>query len=306
MSQPITIDTRMHGLEGITGVFLLAGEQTALVESGPKTSYENVLAGLKANGVDRLDWIIVTHIHLDHAGAAGTLARRFPEARIGVHPVGAPHLGDPSKLWKSAARIYGDRMEMLWGGIDPIDESRIQIIADGDEIDLGNRRLRAVETPGHAYHHHAYLDDSTGILFTGDAVGVRLPEVGVMRPATPPPEFHMDKAIGSIERIRALEPKALWLTHFGAHDRGARVLSVDELCDEAIDALQIWDRWVTAARADHEDLSAVADAVRSQARSYLERGLAPDATARMDQTTSYEMNTSGYMRYQDKKKKEEA
>ena len=301
MTEPITIDTKMHGLEGITAAFLLKGEAIALVETGPKTSFAHLSAGLEANGIDGLDWIIVTHIHLDHAGAAGTLARRFPEARIAVHEVGAPHLVDPSKLWKSASRIYGDQMETLWGGIDPIDEDRIHVVADGDEIDLGDRRLRAVETPGHAYHHHAYLDDATGILFTGDAVGVRLPEVGVVRPATPPPEFHLEKAIASIERIKALGPEVLWLTHFGAHNRGERVLAVDELCDEAIDALRIWDSWVTAAREGNDDLPQIAAAVRTQARSFLERGLEPEATERMEQTTSYEMNTSGYLRYQDKK-----
>lgn len=303
MGQPITIDTKMHGLDGITGAFLLQGQKTALVETGPKTSFDHVIGGLELNGVEALDWIIVTHIHLDHAGAAGTLARRFPEARVGVHPVGAPHLVDPEKLWKSASRIYGQRMEALWGGIDPIDASRINVIADGDEIDLGDRRLRAVETPGHAYHHHAYLDDTSGILYTGDALGVRLPEVGVVRPATPPPEFHLEKAIASIERIKSLQPETLCLTHFGSHDRGARVLSVDELCAEAIDALKLWDAWVSAAREGKPELSEIAEAVRSQARSFLERDLAPEETARMEQTTSYEMNTSGYLRYQDKKEK---
>ena len=301
MSQPITIDTKMHGLDGITGVFLLKGEKNALVETGPKTSYDHVVAELEANGVDTLHWILVTHIHLDHAGAAGTLAQRFPQARIGVHSVGAPHLVDPSKLWKSASRIYGDHMEALWGGIDPIPEERIEVIDDGDEIDLGDRKLRAVETPGHAYHHHAYLDDTTGIVFTGDALGVRLPEVGVIRPATPPPEFHLDKAIESIERIRSLRPAALWLTHFGPHDQGERVRDIDKICDEAIKALRLWDRWVEAAREANEGLTEVAEAVRDQARSFLERGLAPEAIAHMEQTTSYEMNTSGYMRYQDKK-----
>ena len=302
MTEPITLDTKMHGLDGITAAFLLTGETTALVETGPKTSFPHVSAGLEAKGVEGLDWIIVTHIHLDHAGAAGTLARRFPEARIAVHEVGAPHLVDPSKLWKSASRIYGEHMEALWGGIDPIDESRIQVVADGDEIDLGDRKLRAIETPGHAYHHHAYLDDATGFLFTGDAVGVRLPEVGVIRPATPPPEFHLEKAIASIERIKSLQPEALWLTHFGAHDHGERPRPVDQLCDEAIEALRIWDSWVTAAREGNEGLAQIADAVRAQARSFLERGLEPEATQRMEQTTSYEMNTSGYLRYQDKHK----
>ena len=279
----------------------MQGERNALVETGPKNTVENVLAGLEAAGVDSLDWIVVTHIHLDHAGAAGTLAQRFPEARIGVHPVGAPHLVDPTKLWKSASRIYGAMMESLWGGIDPIEEDRIHVVEDGDEIDLGDRRLRAVETPGHAYHHHAYLEESTGILFTGDSLGVRLPEVGVIRPATPPPEFHLEKAVASINRLRDLQPQSLWLTHFGPHREGTRVLSVEEICDEAVEALQLWDRWVSEARRDHDGTAEVAAAVKDKARAHLERGLEPDVVERMEQTTSYEMNTSGYIRYQDKR-----
>ena len=301
MTQPVTIDTKMHGREGITGTFLVRGEKTALVETGPKSSVENVLAGLDANQIDHLDWIIVTHIHLDHAGAAGTLAQRFPSATIAVHGVGAPHLVDPSKLWKSATRIYGARMDSLWGGIDPIDEGRIQVLEDGDKIDLRGRSLQAIETPGHAYHHHAFLDDATGYLFTGDALGVRLPDVGVARPATPPPEFHLEKAIESIERLRAIRPTAMWLTHFGPQDAGPRPLPVDDLCDEAIEALRKWDGWVRTARSESEDLAEVAKMVKASVHDAYEDGLDPALVDRMEQTTSYEMNTSGYMRYQQKK-----
>src|SRR5687767_8038033 len=115
------IDTKMHGFEEVTAAYLVGSEKLALVETGPKSRVENVLSGLEAAGVDRLDWIAVTHIHLDHAGAAGTLAQHFPDARVAVHGVGAPHLVDPTKLWSSASRIYGDRMEEMWGGIDPLD-----------------------------------------------------------------------------------------------------------------------------------------------------------------------------------------
>src|SRR5688572_14623325 len=210
-----TIDTRMHGFDHVTAAYVVAGEKVALVETGPKSKVENVFAGLDALGIDRLDWIIVTHIHLDHAGAAGTIAQRFPEARLAVHGVGAPHLADPSKLWSSASRIYGDRMEEMWGGIDPLDAGRITVLEDGDEIELGGRVLRAIETPGHAYHHHAFLDSDSGCVFTGDALGVRLPGVPVVRPATPPPEFHLEKAIASIERLRGLGASELVPTHFG-------------------------------------------------------------------------------------------
>ena len=301
MDRPTTIDTGMHGLDGITAAYLVRGnEKVALVETGPKSVVDNVRRALRAAGVESLDWIIVTHIHLDHAGAAGSLARDFPDATVAVHEVGAPHLVDPSKLWSSAARIYGDRMEALWGGIDPLPENRVHVLQDGDSIDLGGRVLQAVETPGHAYHHHAYVDDATGIVFTGDAVGVRLPDVGLVRPATPPPEFHLDKALASIDRIASLEPSELWLTHFGPHSDGERVSSPAELCEESKDAFVRWGEWVRAARERTTELDEASRLVRAEASRALEQDLDPAEVARMDQTTSYEMNVWGYMRYFDK------
>jgi glyoxylase-like metal-dependent hydrolase (beta-lactamase superfamily II) len=300
LAEPLTIDTRMHGHESITASYVLRGEKTALVETGPKSSVEHVIAGLEAAGVESLHWIVVTHIHLDHAGAAGTLARRYPDATVAVHHVGAPHLADPSKLWSSAARIYGDAMDRLWGGIDPIEPDRIRALEDGDKVDLGGRVLTAVDTPGHAYHHHAFLDDATGIVFTGDALGVRLADAGIIRPATPPPEFHLEKALSSIERIRELRPAELWLTHFGPHNRGANVKDVDSTCDEAAAALRRWDGWVRSARHQSTDLDEVTRIVRAEARAAMEGDLSRELVERMENTTSYRMNVWGYMRYLDK------
>lgn len=300
MTQPLLIDTKMHGQPGITGAFVVRGnDQTALVETGPKSVVENVFASLEANGIEHLDWILVTHIHLDHAGAAGTVAQRFPDAKVGVHEVGAPHLIDPTKLWSSASRIYGDRMEQLWGGIDPIAEDRIHVVADGETFDLGGVTLTAIETPGHAYHHHAYLS-SEGDVFAGDALGVRLPDIGVIRPATPPPEFHLGKAIASIERIRDLGSTTLWPTHFGPHDQGTNPEDVDAFCDEAIDALNHWAEWVRAARKETSEVDEAAVLVKAQAVAVLEGQMPAAARERMENTTSYWMNTWGYMRYFDK------
>ena len=292
------IDTNMHGFEGVTGAFVVRGEKTALVETGPKNTVDNVLAGLRGAGVDSLDAIVVTHIHLDHAGAAGTLANLFPDAMVFVHEVGAPHLVDPSKLWSSAARIYGDQMEELWGGIDPISSDRIRVLNDGDKVDLGGRSLQAIETPGHAYHHHAYLDDGTGTLFAGDAIGVKLQGIDVVRPATPPPEFHLEKAIASIERIRAVGPESLCLTHFGTVDR-----SVGEICEKAIGSLTEWARWVEESRAAAEDMDAVARSVQQAAVGAFECDLESGDVERLEQTTSYRMNTMGYIRYFDKRER---
>ena len=301
MADYTTIDTKMHGRDGITGTFLLRGDETALIESGPKSSVDHVLNGLRGADVERLDWIIVTHIHLDHAGAAGTLATHFPEARVGVHEVGAPHLVSPSKLWSSASRIYGDAMDRLWGGIDPIDPDRIRTLVDGDEIDLGGRKLEVVETLGHAGHHHAYLDARTGTMFTGDALGVRLPDVGIFRPATPPPEFDLERAISSIERIRTVAPSSLCLTHFGPTDEGKRTLDVGAACEAAIDSIRTWEAWIRAGREKTRDIDEVTALVRDEARVAFEGQIDDTDVDRMEQTTSYRMNTWGYMRYMDKR-----
>lgn len=300
MTQPRIIDTKMHGRGGITGAFLIEGEQTALVETGPRSSLEAVLRGLDELDVQELDWIVVTHIHLDHAGAAGTLAKRWPEARVAVHHVGAPHLVDPSKLWSSAARIYGDSMQELWGGIDPVAEDRLIALNDGDVVDLGGRRLRAVETPGHARHHHAFLDDATGICFVGDALGVRLQDVGIFRPATPPPEFHLEDTIKSIERIRELGATSLYLTHYGPSDSGERPQSPDEACDSAVEALRRWEALVREARSRGGDLEVITEFVQRGVRGNAETQVSPDDIERMEETTSYHMNVSGYVRYLDK------
>ena len=289
----------MHGYAGITAAFLLQGELTALIETGPKSSVDHVITGLDRAGVDGLDFIIVTHIHLDHAGAAGTLVRRFPDATVAVHPVGAPHLIDPSKLWASAGRIYGKAMDELWGGIDPVPDDRVRVIEDGEIIDLGDRTLRAIETQGHAYHHHAFLDEAADAIYVGDALGVRLAGTGKVRPAPPPPEFHLEKAIESIHRIRSLDPQVMYLTHFSRHDDGPPA-SAGQVCDEAVAALQQWAGWVRTARAEGADVERAVARVRAEARAAAEAGMPPDIADRLDHTTSYEMNVAGYMRYMDK------
>ena len=291
----------MHGRDGITGVFLIRGEKTALVESGPGSSLRHVLGGLDAAGVEHLDYIVLTHIHLDNAGAAGSLLEHFPGATVAVHEIGAPHLVDPTKLWLSASRIYGDAMEQLWGEMKPIPEAKLRTLTNGDEIDLGDRKLKVVETPGHARHHHAYLDDSTGTVYTGDAMGVRLPEVGRIRPATPPPEFNLEDIIASIERIRGLGAERLCLTHFGPTDAGASPTDVDAVCNDAIEAFRKWGEWVTEARKETRDIDKVTALVKAQAEADARGELSAEAVDRMEQTTSYRMNTWGYMRYFDKR-----
>ena len=200
------IDTFMGGRARYTAAYLLDATETTLVETGPGTSVEPVAAALDHLGVaaDELAHIVLTHIHLDHAGGVGQLARRFPRATVWVHERGAPHIVDPTRLVASTARVWGEaEMRELFGPAAPVAGDRVRPLQDGDEIAMGDRRLAVLETPGHASHHVALVDSRTGAVFTGDALGIHVPDLPVLRPATPPPEFDLERYVASIDRIRA-------------------------------------------------------------------------------------------------------
>jgi glyoxylase-like metal-dependent hydrolase (beta-lactamase superfamily II) len=230
----VQIDTRLGGWPAVTAAYLLDGPAPVLVETGSQSSVPTLLGALGHLGVGSHDLaaVVVTHIHLDHAGGVGDVARAFPRAAVYVHEKGARHLADPSRLVASAARVYGDRLDSLYGRLTPTDEARIRVLGDGDEIAVGpDRVLTAVDTPGHARHHLSLHDSGSGILFTGDAAGVRLPDVGVLWPATPPPDFDLELAVGSLRRMAAHRPSALAFAHFGlvAGDPGAVLAEAEDV-----------------------------------------------------------------------------
>lgn len=225
-----------------------------LVETGSQTSVPVVLEALSGLGLgpDDLAGIAVTHIHLDHAGGVGDLARAFPNATVYVHPVGARHLVDPSRLVASAGRVYGEALDTLYGRLDPTPEARIRALEDGEEIPVGpGRVLTAVHSPGHASHHLALHDSETGVLFAGDAAGVRLPDVGVLRPATPPPDFDLDLAVRSLHAFAARRPSSLALAHFGVLDGDPQ-----EILGEAEDVLREWAAVAESAWQRGDDVAA--------------------------------------------------
>lgn len=227
------IDTLLGGWERVTAGYLVEGPPPILVETGSQSSVPALLAALDAHGVGPggLAGVVVTHIHLDHAGGVGDVAAAFPDATVYVHPLGARHLADPSRLVDSAGRVYGDLLDSLYGRLDPTAAERIVALEDGDTVGT----LTAVHSPGHAKHHLALHDEGSGLLFVGDAVGVRLPDVGVLRPATPPPDFDLDQALSSLRRFDERRPSALALAHFGVlPDPPADALA------EAADALRQW------------------------------------------------------------------
>lgn len=215
------IDLQFQGMEHVIAAYLLrGGGEAALIEVGPSSARPALDAGLLAAGVgwDDVARLLVTHIHLDHAGAAGPIMRAHTRPRISVHPVGAPHLANPDKLIASATRIYGDQMESLWGDFAPIDPARIDEVKDGVPIEVAGRELVPFFTPGHAIHHVAYLDNATQMLFTGDVAGVRIPSMSYVCPPTPPPDLDPEAWAESVRRMQELEVRRLALTHFGVFD----------------------------------------------------------------------------------------
>lgn len=213
------IDLGFQGREGVVAAFLLAaGDELALIETGPSSTLPALLAGVRAAGFDpaRLTHLLVTHIHLDHSGAAGVLLRdHAPGAVVRVHPVGAPHLVDPARLLASATRLYGDRMDALWGEVAPVPAERVAALEDAVPFAVGGRVLSALFTPGHASHHVVYWDPARATLFTGDTGGVRMAGTGYTCPPCPPPELDPEAWDGSVARMLALRPRALFLTHGG-------------------------------------------------------------------------------------------
>ncbi|MBM4424333.1 MAG: MBL fold metallo-hydrolase [Chloroflexi bacterium] len=198
----------------IASYVLVGPESAALIETGPGSCLQTALAGLRHLGIAPADVrdVLVTHIHLDHAGAAGWWARQG--ATIHVHPLGAPHLIDPSKLLTSAQRIYGDQMDYLWGEFLSAPVERVHIVNDGDTITAAGVEISAIETTGHARHHHTYRIGD--IAFTGDSAGIRLPGSEYAVVPAPPPEFDLEAWEATVSRLAALDLKTIYPTHFGA------------------------------------------------------------------------------------------
>ena len=216
------IDTRMAGYEGITAGYLIRGERPCLVETGTAPSAPVVRDALAALGIGPADLatVVVTHIHLDHAGGAGDIAAMFPAAQIVVHQRGARHLADPSRLMAGARLVYGRALERLFGVLAPVPAERIVALDDTGTVDLGDgRRLDSHYSPGHAKHHVGLADSDTGDLYVGDAAGVYMPDTGDVRPATPPPDFDLAAALASIGKFAALRPARLMFSHYGPVDQ---------------------------------------------------------------------------------------
>ena len=288
------LDTLLGGMERMTAGFLVDGIEPALVETGSQSSAATVREALNAEGIgpDDLRWLIVTHIHLDHAGAVGDLARAFPSATVVVHEKGARHLLDPTKLIDSAGRVYGPLLDELYGRMEPVPADRLIAASDGFTVDTGPGKLTLVDSPGHAKHHHAVLHEPTGTLMVGDAVGVRLPDLGVLRPATPPPDFDLEQAVRSLHRFRELRPVSVALTHYGV------VPDPNETLLEAEDVLHQWveiaERTMESTRSSDVDVVAAALA---DAFAEAPGGLTSDQLQKFEVLNGVHSNAAGIVRY---------
>lgn len=260
-----------------------------LIESGPETTYNSLKSGIENIGfkIEDITHVLLTHIHFDHAGAAWKLAENG--AKIYVHPVGLPHLASPEKLWNSAAQIYGDQMELLWGSMQPIAQEQLVAVGDKVTLKLGELIFTTHYTPGHAVHHNAYqLED---VIFTGDVAGVKVGN-GPVVPPCPPPDIHIEHWKNSIEKMRNAKPSALYLTHFGIQQDVSKHL--DEL--EAI--LDDWAQWMKSHFENQSSPETVTPKFMEYTENQLrEKGLKTDEISVYEYANPSWMSVAGLLRY---------
>jgi glyoxylase-like metal-dependent hydrolase (beta-lactamase superfamily II) len=214
--------------QSIAAALIESDGHRALIDPGPGSTLENIRAGLSRRGLSAndLDAVLLTHIHMDHAGASGSLVRENPRLRVYVHSVGAPHMIDPAKLMASARRLWPDTLDTLFGDMLPVPRENLRVLEGGETLQLGSARLAVLYTPGHASHHVTYFDDSNGIAFTGDTVGVRIENGPYILPAAPPPDIDLGIWDESFRKILELRPARLFLTHYGFSENPAEHISV--------------------------------------------------------------------------------
>ncbi len=287
----VTLDLKFQGRPHAIAAYLIRHSSgVVLIECGPGSTLPSLTAGLAAEGFSPRDvtHVLLTHIHLDHAGAAGWFAQQGAE--IVVHPVGAPHLLNPEKLIASATRIYGERMDTLWGEFLAVPENKLRVANDGEVIKIGSAEFIPLDTPGHAEHHFAYHTED--VIFTGDVCGVRIPGYQYLRVPMPPPELHIVKWKQSLAKLRSHKPSRLAPTHFGVFD------DVDWQLDEVekgLDAASRWLEQVMPAEPSAEELRAkFTDWILEDAKSF---GMTEKTVKAYELANPLGMSADGLSRY---------
>jgi glyoxylase-like metal-dependent hydrolase (beta-lactamase superfamily II) len=276
----------------VIATYAFFGNEPALVDPGPASTIAHLEAGLAAHGLAFGDirHILLTHIHLDHAGATGTLVARYPHLRVYVHERGAPHMIAPDRLIRSATRLYGAEMERFWGEIRPVPEQAITTLVGGETLRLGERSLAVYDAPGHAPHHVIYFDEASGAACVGDNTGVRLPGFARARPATPPPDVDIEAWLRTLDMLSGLEPRLLLLTHFGP---------IEDVAEHIADYRETLVRWAEFVR---EGMASGADEAtqiaRLQALADAELHIETEADfARYKDASPVDLNWHGLARY---------
>jgi glyoxylase-like metal-dependent hydrolase (beta-lactamase superfamily II) len=279
---PVLIDLRHLGRSRVIASYLLAGDEPALVDCGPTSCLAGLEAGLAGQGlgVEDLRHLLLTHIHLDHAGAAGALVRRNPELQVHVSEIGAPHLVDPSRLEASARRLYAEDFDRLWGELVPVPEENVHIVA---EQVLG---LDAWPTPGHATHHVSYLSDD-GTCYSGDVTGVVIAPSSLIAPVCPPPDVDLEGWERSLDSIAERNPKRLCLPHFGVVEEPAGHI------ERTRERLRTWAERVRGGASEEEFVRAVEEE--------LEAATDPETAAAYTQAGPLWQSYAGLVRYFAKK-----
>lgn len=286
-----TLDLNHKGIPGIIASYMIPHKNGAvLVECGPGSTLPALQRSLKTHGLNVTDVtdVFLTHIHLDHAGAAGWLARQG--ARIHVHPNGAPHMLNPEKLLASAYRIYGDEMETTWGKFLPVPEDRISVLQNGDTVEVGDLIFRALETPGHANHHFAYLFEE--VCFSGDIGGVRLAGLNHVSLPMPPPEFHLEKWRESLKLLGQENITCIAPAHFGIYSDPDWYLAA---LAKALDEVEEWIEVTMPSNPPIETLNEqFLDWTRTRS---LSGGLDPNMLDKYEAVNPYSMSSHGLQRY---------
>jgi len=285
------VDLDFRDTEGLVAAYLLPEEGGwSLVETGPSTCRESLLAGVARAGVspEEVHHVFVTHIHLDHAGGMGAVVDAFPKATFYAHELGVPHMVDPTRLVASARRAWGAASDLLWGPIAPVPAARIVALRGGERFPLDPGELQVLATPGHARHHLAFFDTALRGIFTGDGAGVRLEHSAHLRPAVPPPDLDLDQLFSSLEVMRRTDPKLVLFSHFGPSPDGAADLVRYRTVVEQ------WRDVALAAARERPDPEFITERLKAYDAP---AAAASDPTDRESIISGYELAAQGFLRY---------